>query len=138
VRLDDEPARPPDVAYELPAQATSAAIARRYVAGHCADLSDQLVADALLLASELVTNAVRHGLPTITIQVLRGPSSIRIAVHDLGAALPPPGTGAADSGSPLRSSGRGLLLVDSLADSWGVARDAPPLPGKSVWFELRG
>ncbi|MEO6318608.1 MAG: ATP-binding protein [Acidimicrobiales bacterium] len=85
---------------------------------------------ALLLVSELATNAVRHaGTPfEVTVEV-RGPS-VRVAVIDGDISHPPrvrrPG---ADE-----TSGRGLLIVEELAERWGteVLGDG----SKSVWFVL--
>lgn len=108
------------------------AIARRFVAEEAAELPADLVADAELLVSELVTNAVVHGRAAITLRVCVDPPGIGIAVHDRGNsefdlsdALP----------DPTLPHGRGLLIVRALASSWGVTPSDPP-PGKTVWFRL--
>jgi len=83
-----------------------------------------------LLVSELVGNAVRHtGADTFGLTMARSRGWIRVDVRDPSRALPCllPVNG-------LDVSGRGLCLVDRLADRWGVEL----LPrGKSTWFELR-
>ncbi|MEU7133280.1 SpoIIE family protein phosphatase [Streptomyces sp. NPDC046261] len=84
-----------------------------------------------LVADELVTNALLHtdGAAVVTIRMLPGPERrVRVEVEDKSSALPrrrEPG----ESGV----SGRGLLLVDRLADVWGTE---PRGGGKSVWCEF--
>jgi anti-sigma regulatory factor (Ser/Thr protein kinase) len=84
------------------------------------------VADAVLVASELVTNALRHGLGDVVVRAsVEPPSAVHVSVTDSGPELPtllPP--------DPTRIGGVGLRIVDELAASWGVA----PFPGgKTVW-----
>jgi anti-sigma regulatory factor (Ser/Thr protein kinase) len=83
-----------------------------------------------LLVSELVGNAVRHtGARTFGLRMLRRRGWIRVEVRDPSRALP--------CLMPVREmdvSGRGLFLVDKLADRWGV--DLLPR-GKTTWFEMR-
>ncbi|NEB79492.1 ATP-binding protein, partial [Streptomyces sp. SID14478] len=84
-----------------------------------------------LVADELVTNALLHtdGPAIVTLRVLTGPDRrLRVDVEDTSSALPRRRE-AGDDGV----SGRGLLLVDRLADVWGVeARGG----GKCVWCEF--
>ncbi|NYV75000.1 SpoIIE family protein phosphatase, partial [Streptomyces sp. UH6] len=84
-----------------------------------------------LAADELITNALMHteGCATVTLRVILGPQRLlRIEVEDSSSALPH----RRDPG-PVGMSGRGLMLVDLLADSWGVeARGG----GKCVWCEF--
>jgi anti-sigma regulatory factor (Ser/Thr protein kinase) len=93
-------------------------------------LSPQLTDDAVLLVSELVGNAVTHaGAHAFGLRIRRRRGRVRIEVRDPSRALP--------CHLPVREldvSGRGLWLVDKLADRWGV--DLLP-HGKSTWFELR-
>ncbi|MGC4996955.1 MULTISPECIES: SpoIIE family protein phosphatase [unclassified Streptomyces] len=85
-----------------------------------------------LVADELITNALMHteGSATVTLRLLSGAERrLRVEVEDSSSALPrrrePQDDGV---------SGRGLLLVDMLADAWGVeARGG----GKAVWCEFR-
>jgi anti-sigma regulatory factor (Ser/Thr protein kinase) len=117
---------------ELPYGADAAAIARRFVADHADHLDPDLIEDARLLVSEIVTNAVRYGQPEITLMVHLTPPTIGVAVADEGDARP---TRPGAPPPPTQPSGRGLLLVDALASVWGVS-DNPVSAGKTVWFTL--
>ena len=84
---------------------------------------------ALLLTSELVTNAVRHEAGQAVMLVIscsRG--RLRVDVHDTARTLPAVADVPADA-----ESGRGLLLVETLSDEWGFYRTAA---GKAVYFTL--
>ncbi|MEV5397091.1 ATP-binding protein [Streptomyces cellulosae] len=101
-----------------------------------------------LLISELATNALTHGHVTgrdfrVHLLALSTPDAatltIRMEVTDTrGDRLPePPATPAAPAGEAAdsaRTSGRGLFLVEALADRWGWA-PRPDGPGKTVWAE---
>lgn len=121
-----------DAVLLLPAQPSAAAIARRFIAGHVADMDGPVRDDALLLVSELVTNALRHGCGRIDLRIGRGATWLDVGVHDDGRRLPAP----AAQVDPTRTGGRGLQLVETLAQAWGVIPDGSR-PGKTVWFELR-
>lgn len=84
-----------------------------------------------LLASELLTNAVQHGPAqgAIVVHVVRHRGVLRVTVHDDGSERP-----VMRPAGPEDEGGRGLQLVDMLADSWGTDRD--PTGGKAVWFEV--
>ena len=86
---------------------------------------------ARLLASELVTNSVRHGGSgaddAIGLEVVLSPSTLRVEVSDSGPGFQP----APARPGPDDAGGRGLYLVDSLADRWGSADG-----GTRVWFEV--
>ncbi|MEZ7004561.1 ATP-binding protein [Streptomyces sp. AD55] len=89
---------------------------------------------ARLLVAELSNNAAAHGrVPgrdfRLVLYVVG--DTLRIEVTDTrGEELPEPRTPAPDA-----ESGRGLLLVEALADRWGVTEDR--FPRKTVWAELR-
>ncbi|MCT4352250.1 ATP-binding protein [Streptomyces sp. Je 1-79] len=86
---------------------------------------------AELLTSELVTNALIHTDHGAVITATVVPDGLRVEVRDFVAGLPEPRAPIADDGT----SGRGLVLVQALADSWGVEKHGV---GKVVWFELNG
>jgi serine phosphatase RsbU (regulator of sigma subunit)/anti-sigma regulatory factor (Ser/Thr protein kinase) len=93
---------------------------------------DDLVSDAVLLTSELVTNAVVHAGTAVKVACrLRG-AEVEVSVLDRHPArmIPDPPDGSARSDRP---SGRGLLLPGALSSSWGVTY-APA--AKVVWFRL--
>jgi anti-sigma regulatory factor (Ser/Thr protein kinase) len=88
-----------------------------------------LVDDAVLLTSELVTNAVTHETgETITLVVTCAYGQLHVDVHDTSCALPAPVDGPPDA-----ETGRGLMLVASLSSSWGYYRTPT---GKAVYFTL--
>ncbi|WP_406203203.1 ATP-binding protein [Kitasatospora sp. NBC_01560] len=117
----------------LPSRPESAPVARRLVLSvlESWDLHQQLEVGELLTA-ELVANAVRHAAGrTIGLQVSRKPGWLRVEVRDSSRAMP-----CLILADPLPATerGRGLKIVDDLADRWG----ADLLPrGKGVWFELK-
>jgi anti-sigma regulatory factor (Ser/Thr protein kinase) len=84
---------------------------------------------AELLASELVTNALVHTDRDAVLTATVGPGGLRVEVRDFVGRRPRLRLTGPDEGT----SGRGLVLVQSLADAWGVRAHAV---GKSVWFEL--
>ncbi|MEU6813041.1 ATP-binding protein [Streptomyces sp. NPDC046831] len=84
---------------------------------------------AELLTSELVTNALVHTDDEAVLTATVSPGGLRVEVRDFESHGPRPC--APDTGES--TNGRGLLLVQVLADSWGVSAHGV---GKSVWFEL--
>jgi anti-sigma regulatory factor (Ser/Thr protein kinase) len=107
--------------------------ARAWVSARTPDVPRTTAEDALLIVSELVTNAVRHGRPEVVLQVEVRSDCVRIEVRDGSAELPvvPNDQPAVD-----RPTGRGLLIVAATASDWGIARTADS-SGKTVWAELR-
>lgn len=86
--------------------------------------------EAVLLVSELVGNAVRHtGAHVIGLRMARRRGWVRAEVRDPSRGLP-----CLLPVHPLDTTGRGLFLVDTLSDRWGV--DLLPR-GKTTWFEMR-
>ncbi|MBW5424047.1 ATP-binding protein [Streptomyces sp. BG9H] len=86
---------------------------------------------AELLTSELVTNALVHTDHDAIVTATLGPRGLRVEVRDFVGRHPEPRAAEADDGT----NGRGLVLVQSLADAWGVRAHGV---GKAVWFELNG
>jgi anti-sigma regulatory factor (Ser/Thr protein kinase) len=84
---------------------------------------------AILLTSELVTNAVMHEAgETINLVITCGYGQLGVDVHDTSCELPEPVDGPPDA-----ETGRGLVLVASLSSSWGYYRTPK---GKAVYFTL--
>ena len=107
--------------------------ARRFIAGILGDGWPRLD-DILLLASEVASNAVRHtasgdgGRFEVTVAAFAARDCVRVEVADEGSASEPRMTGGGDL-----EGGRGLLIVEKLADRWGHAGDEL---GRVVWFEV--
>lgn len=89
-------------------------------------LDDDLKERAVLVVSELATNAIVHGGGVLYLQVFRSHGHLRIEVADASPKLP----GRVKVNI---TSGRGLQMVDVLANAWGS--EARPW-GKVVWAEL--
>jgi anti-sigma regulatory factor (Ser/Thr protein kinase) len=88
----------------------------------------EFVDDAAMVTSELVTNALRAGAARIRLQLGTDDTVLRIGVRDDAT-----GTVESTQTDPLALDGRGLRIVDMLADRWGV--DELPT-GKLVWADL--
>ena len=114
---------------ELPPRPSSAREARRFVARALKDAVPESREVGILLASELVTNALLYAQGRIVLEVAPSGGNYRISVHD-----PMPGDVAPRDVLPTATSGRGLMLVEQLSASWGVK--SPADSGKDVWFEV--
>ncbi|WP_443074660.1 PAS domain S-box protein [Streptomyces sp. NBC_01431] len=127
VRIPSAP--PTAVSACLPAQPVSVGEGRRFLrrtleAWNCEDLIDT----ACLLASELLSNSVRHACEPLRLRLRRARDELNVEVSDGSPVLPQARTAALDE-----ESGRGLALLDQLATSWGTV---PTQEGKAVWFAL--
>jgi anti-sigma regulatory factor (Ser/Thr protein kinase) len=109
--------------------------AARMVVAHCLTglVSQQILRDAQLLVSEVVTNSLTHGElgdgDTVVVRVYLAAESMRLEIVNRGTA------GAVTARKPSRHSrdgGFGLDLVERLTASWGVRRNG----GTNVWFEM--
>lgn len=127
----------------LPRQRTAPSAARRA----SADVLDRwaltgTVDDAGLLVSELVTNALLHSDGALGLQLSASGDLVEIGVHDTNPTL----TGRAGSGARPgldradgEHFGRGLLIVDALAEVWGTLAEGDAAgagEGKCVWCAL--
>ncbi len=121
------------MAIALPADVSSPALARRFVLRSFSGSDVEGLTDVVvLLVSELVTNAVLHARSDSVLKLSHERERLRVELHDAsteGAVAVVVGADE-DGGGP---GGRGVLLVDALADRWGSDRDEY---GKTVWFEL--
>lgn len=120
---------------------TAAAAARRFVrdtlqawvvTGVAAD-GHGLVDDAVLLTSELVTNAVVHAGTPVQVTCRLADGAVEVVVRDGHPARLVPEAAEAGPGPTERTGGRGLLLPAALASAWGVAYGRT---SKAVWFRL--
>ncbi len=114
----------------FPGAPESVPTARHFVSKVIADIPQEIADQVALMVSELATNAVRHGGTAFEVRVERTSEELCVEVADSGQGLP-----TVRQALPRDSSGRGLRIIESLADNWGV-RPANDGPGKTVWFTL--
>lgn len=108
----------------------SARAARRFVDATLGSWEcGRAVEVVVLLANELVTNAVLHADTDVDLRLRRATDRVRVEVGDRSGGRP-----EARELLPGAQTGRGLALVDALADRWGV--DPGGTEGKVVWFEV--
>lgn len=115
---------------ELPISTQASRQARELVRGMLNDAGREPAHDVDLVVSELVTNAVRYARTFVRMRSEVAGPVLRLQIIDDGPGRPvlvPPGD--------LNDSGRGLVLVQALTQSWGVCESGA---SKSVWcvFEL--
>jgi anti-sigma regulatory factor (Ser/Thr protein kinase) len=114
----------------LPAEPAAAAAGRGFVASALATWGcPEVMETARLLTSELVTNAVRHADGPLRLGLRRTASEVIVEVSDNSTRRP-----RMRRQDPTCESGRGLLLVEALSDTWGTRLDHE---AKTVWFALR-
>jgi anti-sigma regulatory factor (Ser/Thr protein kinase) len=109
--------------------------ARHEIAEHLnGELGSERTEDAVLLVGELVTNSVLHAATgaahEIVLELIIGADEVRVVVTD-GGSLTVPMIQPLD---PTRPGGRGLFLVDTLSDRWGMMREGTH--ETQVWFEM--
>lgn len=124
-----------DALLELPPDAASVSAARRFLRERLRqwEIEDGLgdAADtAVLLLSELCTNALLHSRGAFTVALAWSGRVLRVTVCDSSPQLP-----VRQRFSPSASTGRGIGLLGDLARSWGSERIDG---GKQVWFEVSG
>ena len=116
----------------VPGIPQAVADARRFLLAtlHEHGLTGDLADTAALLVSEIVTNAVLHARTDVLLRCTVEGSGVLVEVADGSTLLPRPREHDAEA-----VTGRGLELVELLADAHGVRRSGA---GKSVWFTLAG
>lgn len=114
----------------FPRAADSVPTARHFVTAAVSDVPQDVLDRVALLVSELATNAVRHAGTDFIVRVEQTDEEIAVEIADAGE-----GTPMLRRAEPRDASGRGLRIVEALADSWGVRPD-PNGAGKTVWFTL--
>lgn len=121
----------------LPNTAGAAKLARDFVTSLLSlSRHHDLVEDAQICVTEVVTNARRHTpTPLIRVHVAVNQQRVTVAVSDDGPAAPP--LLRALCVGPEQERGRGLMIVESLALAWGANTAGEDHPGrKVVWFTL--
>lgn len=124
---------PPRLVFDAVEESAKAArdFAREYIAFHASAIGGDLLDDALLVVSEIVTNAIRYGTEpgdSLLVVLNHGTDCVSVEVHDTRRASP-----RFRPESVERQRGRGMFIVDALA-TWGV-HDRPF--GKIVWAEVK-
>ena len=108
--------------------ASSLRDARRMVADALVAVPDEVRDAAVLLAGEILTNAVVHGGGWFLLQVDAAADWIRVEVADSASGSPMVLHPSSD-----REHGRGMAIVDAIASAWGAEQRGSH---KVVWFEL--
>ncbi|MFF1464291.1 ATP-binding protein [Streptomyces sp. NPDC058330] len=123
----------PGYSETLPRLPESAATARRLIRVALTVWGlDDVAEDGALIVSELVSHAVRHARRDSIRVVIDRPEAMRVRIGVVDFSKAPPVRGEP---GPEGEGGRGLALVEELAEAWGTE----PLPwGKQVWAQLRG
>ncbi|HUR15461.1 MAG TPA: SpoIIE family protein phosphatase [Mycobacteriales bacterium] len=102
--------------------------ARKFTQAALSRMPESTVGDAELVVTELVTNAILHGRPPVTVRVADHDRGARVEVIDHGARPP---VRMRDAGHSM--TGRGLALVAALTSEWGVSQVEG---GKVIWAEI--
>jgi CheY-like chemotaxis protein len=117
-------------AVELGPDTGGVPLARQFLRDRCNEWScGEVLDDALLVTTELVTNALVHAGPLCELRAVLSGTVLRLQVSDSGVGMPDP-RAAKDTDE----GGRGLLLISALCAAWGTV--ALPAGGKVVWAEL--
>jgi anti-sigma regulatory factor (Ser/Thr protein kinase) len=115
----------------LPAEPASAGVLRRQLRALLVSLPPAQLDDVVLTASEVVANAVLHGAGPVTVWIWPGRHGLRVEVTDNGGGTPQ----LTQASDPRDEGGRGLFIVEEVADRWGVIPSQQG-QGKTVWFEI--
>ena len=111
----------------FPCRPEAVPAARRFVRDVLHEQAPETVDSAELMASELVTNCVRHAHTDFELSI-QAHGEIRIEVRDQGGGRP-----TVLSPTPREPAGRGLRIVEAMSHEWGVIATCD---GKAVWFTL--
>jgi serine/threonine-protein kinase RsbW len=120
----------------FPGVATAVGLCREFVRSVLGDGWPGLD-DVLLMVSEVASNAVRHtasGGSWFDVSVSGASETVRVCISDRGSSSEPRMRDDL-AGDDVLTGGRGLRIVDALADKWGHAGDEL---GRTVWFEVTG
>jgi anti-sigma regulatory factor (Ser/Thr protein kinase) len=108
----------------------SVAQARRHALDVLVDVTPHVADAVAVMVSELATNSIRHAASNFIVSIDRTPQEIRVAVTDTGPGLP-----AVKAPAPTVPSGRGLRIITTFADDWGIS-PSHAASGKTVWFRV--
>jgi DNA-binding NarL/FixJ family response regulator len=121
--------RATEATLDLPQRLSSVGAARKFITDKLTEWDlEQVLDDALLVGSELATNAITHAGSQCRLRLSLSAATLRIDVLDRGEGTPEP-----QPVSETREYGRGLHLVDAVTTAWGL--ELVP-GGKLVWAEL--
>jgi anti-sigma regulatory factor (Ser/Thr protein kinase) len=113
----------------IPQNSAAIGTARRFAAAFLrSHEQEELVDTVVLLVSEVVTNAILHGGSGAELRLILSGQALRAEVRDPSSALP-----AVKRYSVTATTGRGMMIVEALATSWGSEEDGT---GKVVWFSV--
>lgn len=113
------------------AEPASTRSARSFVLEAVGDAPPDVLDAIAVMVGELTMNAVQHARTDFEVTVEQTGGGVRVKVTDSNASYPAAGPMPA----PGSSRGRGLPIVRSLADDWGLI-PAQHGPGKTIWFEV--
>ncbi|MGH8996458.1 MAG: ATP-binding protein [Acidimicrobiales bacterium] len=116
------------VARSFEAEPAAVSEARAVVRSLLEPTDEGLVALVVLLADEVVTNAVVHGEGPVDLAIDANEDRVKVMVRDRSDGRVSP-----RRAPQLSEGGRGLSIVQSIASRWGVSTARP---GKTVWFEV--
>ena len=127
--LDSNHSARMSASYELAADRATPARARRLIRSRCRHLPSDQLEIAVLLTSEVATNAIVHSEGPVRLGIHMADDVLRVVVTDGGR-------GEVRLAEDFRwpESGHGLRMVEAMATRWGV--DVVDGRGKRVWFEL--
>ncbi|MGP3950421.1 ATP-binding protein [Streptomyces sp. 7N604] len=135
--VEGTPPPPKDIQWLLPRHSRSVGRSRELLRDQARawKIPDDVAETAVLLLSELMTNARKHARVSpgreISARCVLGDELLRIEVSDASDEPPRP-----RDASPDDESGRGLVLLAALADEWGAHPRTRGI-GKTVWFALK-
>lgn len=108
----------------------SAKRARAFISARLAGHDREVIENATLMVSELVTNSLRHATGAVHLTLEVADDIVRVEVNDAGPALP-----VMRTPTPADPTGRGLQIVAHLSDEWGFNRTTAS--GNRVWFLIQ-
>ncbi len=126
--LSTDPGSKREQERQFPPEPGSAPAARQFVLGVGWSEDVELNNRLSTVVSEVVTNAILHARTPFVVRVTPGEKALRVAVSDRSSVFP-----SKRSYDSLQPTGRGIQIIEAIADRWGVTPDPS---GKTVWFEF--